>query len=121
MLLLSASLDWTLIREEGATYLGSLPVGADGERRSFYVSRDAVAEALAEPLASLNRACTPLPETEIIKGLGQLIAVCKIRALDEDEIYLTIRLFREKLRNYPADAVTWALKEWPQSNVFFPS
>lgn len=75
-----------------------------------------------EPIAEvLRRACAPLPRRDLIKALGKVMTLCRNKTLDEDETVLTLEMYAEKLNEYPADAVAWALEIWPEDHIFWPS
>lgn len=113
-------LDWEIINEKGAEWLGSMPVGPT-ETLTFYVAPETATVQLEPLYAALCRACTPLPSDEIAKGLATLLLLCKVRAMENDDIALTMALFKDKLAEYPADVVVWALSEWPEHHKFFPA
>lgn len=109
---------------KGNAWLGSMPVQGAGdaeERRHLYLPKDATPEGLEPVLAAIRRAHTPLPDDRIIEGLARISVLCRAKAMDEDEQTLQLSAFLEKLREYPADAVKFALDEWPEINQWHPS
>ncbi len=114
------TLDLDLVHDGKGEWLGSMPV-APGKTLTFYVPPDCPTAKLEPLYAALCRACSPLPANEVTKGLAALMVLCKIKGMDADETTLALTLFKEKLAEYPADAVVWALSEWPEHNTFFPA
>lgn len=116
--------DWSEIRERGSDYLGSMPVQVAGEpenRVTFYLPQACPTPTIERLLGAVRRACVPLPDKIALEGLAKIAVLCRQKSTDADEQTLQLSAFMERLRDYPADAVQWALHEWPEHNQWHPS
>jgi hypothetical protein len=72
-------------------------------------------------LRTLDAACQPLAKSEVLKELGALRSLTKIKDAGEGSSEFQIRVYARKLSVYPADAVKFALRQWADYSPWWPS
>ncbi len=62
---------------------------------------------------ALDAVLTPAPDMFILAGIAEVESLCARKPEDEKSAEIGIKAQMAKLREFPADAVLAALKEWP--------
>ena len=98
--------------------------GFDQEFVRFEVVEVPGANALAEVREALRRhvaACLPAPDERVVKELAALRVTTKSRPEADEDIDFALRIYAEKLRDYPADIVLEVLRTQPSHSKFWPA
>ncbi len=78
-------------------------------------------EVTAEARAVLEASMRPIDREAATKALMGMALLTKSRLEDGQTEELRVRLYLEKLQQYPADAVIRVCEEWTNSNTFWPA
>lgn len=69
----------------------------------------------------IETAMMPAPEPVIQASLARLRAATKARAVDGDDLAMTMQVMAEECAEWPADVVRAACKRWYRRETWFPS
>jgi|SRR5690625_1395883 len=78
-------------------------------------------ERVQSALRSHEQACLPAPADRLIDELGRLRILTAKRPDDMPNEVATLRIYAEKLRDYPADIVFEVLRTQPSHSKFWPA
>lgn len=78
-------------------------------------------EKVQAALRNHEQACLPAPADRLIDELGRLRVLTTKRPDDMPNEVATLRIYAEKLREYPADIVLDVLRSQPSHSKFWPA
>lgn len=71
--------------------------------------------------ATLSGLAAPAPRADIVEWLTMCAVLTAMPRDDDMTSDLKLRAFAERLSEHPGDIVRHVLKEWPESNKWFPT
>lgn len=98
--------------------------GFDQQFLRYEVMRLPDAAHLPDVREALRRhaaACLPAPDDRVVKELVALRVLTKARSEADADMDFTLRIYAEKLREYPADVVLSVLRTQPSQEKFWPA
>jgi len=77
-------------------------------------------EGTTEAIAALEATMIPAPANLLAQELAKLAMLTKQKDRGIEN-KLLVTAYMEKLSRFPADAVLWAIRGWPDESMWFPS
>lgn len=100
---------------------GDTGYGWDGRVAGYELVAPLQADELAEAIGTIEAALMPAPAKQIVAELTRLRQLTISRDRSTVDLELLLAAYADELRQYPGDAVTVVLREWPRSHRFWPS
>lgn len=100
---------------------GDTGYGWDGRVAGYELVAPLPAGELAEAIGTIEAALIPAPAKQIVAELTRLRQLTISRDRSTVDLELLLAAYADELRQYPGDAVTVVLREWPRSHRFWPS
>lgn len=111
--------------------LGAMPEKELGQRtdpeygatfyvKSFKLPDSITYEQASQALKMVSLAMEPLPAKEMARELSALRSACATRSNAEDIAWAS-SVYAERLADWPADAVMYALRRWPEKSKWWPT
>ena len=99
-----------------ATELPNIPLG---KVSAFQIG--ALQAELDQARSQIEILCAPLTDTECVNELTALRYSTRSRDADTTDTAIMFKIYREKLRAYPADIVVHVLRSNPEVSQFWPT
>jgi len=74
-----------------------------------------------DAITILAASLMPLPRAEAVKELTRLKVMTKSRNMEQAELSMMMSVYADELSRFPADIVTYVLRSYADTNIWFPA